>query len=158
MSKSRATHIKDALVSDLLDWYDDQTITGIDSVEVNGSYSPIFDIGSRTPGVMYVTVYESTTDLTRLDRADNDETSDVQVAVQMRFDGAPETSTIDQLRYELQEIADRYFGENAEAGDRWIRASECSFGAVNDPNLVQQQNAYFGVAIFSFRDRGEVSG
>ena len=158
MTQSLATKIASAVKSDLSDYYADGIDEeGIDDVEVSRSYHPIYDIASRTPAELYVTVYDETTDIERASRAGNQETSDIYVALQMRFSGEPSTDLIDHLRYELEQIANRYTGKNAEAAGRKIRAQEATFGTSNDPDLIMQQNAYYGAVVFTFLDRGEIS-
>ena len=156
MTQSKASEIAEAIKIDLTTWYageGDIDSQYIKSVEVERSYAPIWDIASRKQAVIYVTVYESTSELERATRGANVERPEIQVALQYRFERTPTTEITDILRYELGRIADRYHGEDVIVGDLTFRSQETSFGAVNDPNLTVQQRAYFGVVQMSILDR-----
>jgi len=156
MIQSKASEIAEAIKTDLTDWYaGDGEIDSeyVDAVVVERSYAPIWDIASRKQAVIYVTVYESTSELERATRGSNVERPEIQVALQYRFELTPTTDITDILRYELGRIADRYHGEDVTVGDLTFRSQETSFGAVNDPSLTVQQRAYFGVVQMSILDK-----
>lgn len=143
--QSTATLIAQAVADDLADW--------LVSADVQRWYIPIYDVSQLQPGKMYVTVYEDMSEIERATRAKNDETTRIYVAVQERFTGAIDIRRLDELRYELEQIANRYLGKNYEIDGIAFRAQEARFGSVNDPELTWRVNAYFGVVEFSFIQR-----
>jgi hypothetical protein len=151
MAQSTATQIAAAIADDLSDWYVERDV---EDVDVGRDDTPIYDMGSKSAGIMYVTIYESDSTLERATRTSNRADSIIQIGVQKRYGaGGGGLDEKDQLRYELEQIAERYFGVDVQIDGKTIRASSCVFGAVNDPTMTVQQNSYFGVVEMTFRDR-----